>query len=91
MFMLGYLFFYVQNNSHQSTKFNSDEKVTDSLITRTNMGLNNLHGKRRNRLVTLQKKVSDEQFIGAYIGVKNGKVVFSGQSGYANSQKKFLL
>ncbi|WP_423772632.1 hypothetical protein, partial [Lactiplantibacillus plantarum] len=69
MFMLGYLFFYVQNNSHQSTKFNSDEKVTDSLITRTNMGLNNLHGKRRNRLVTLQKKVSDEQFIGAYIGV----------------------
>lgn len=88
MFMLGYLFFYVQNNSHQSTKFNSDEKVTDSLITRTNMGLNNLHGKRRNRLVTLQKKVSDEQFIGAYIGVKNGKVVFSGQSGYGNSQKK---
>lgn len=57
-----------------------------TLLTTNNLGSSRLTSTEAERLTTINKNLSQKKFFGAFVGVKNNKILFSAKFGYANVQ-----
>ncbi|MGA3421729.1 hypothetical protein [Lactiplantibacillus plantarum] len=97
---LGLLFFIDFHNTKESvTSAESDNTSStknnlDGALSRSsNLGINNLSENKTKLLHNKNAKLLENHYIGAYIGVSNNQIKFSGQIGYSNvaSKNRFAL
>lgn len=77
------------SGSTSSTKNSLDKALSRS----SNLGINNLSENKTKSLHDQNAKLLKNHYIGAYIGVSNSQIKFSGQIGYSNvaSKNRFAL
>lgn len=74
------------------TESQSAEKAVNNLAInlnqRTTLNQQNLSKKNTSKLEAIRKKINKDQFIGAYVGLSDKQVKYSGFYGYANANTK---
>lgn len=76
-----------KDNSVESSK-KTDITLDRNLTNKSNLGDYNLSNSTRSQYNSIVKDISSQHFYGAYVGIDEKKILFSGSNGYANAGAK---